>query len=185
MVLPQLTSPLLWLPTIVKPQHVCLAMASIQLWPCKGRQVSKTEVLIFAWMVFYVEHLDAGRTFLPSESMLCSGVYNEPVFRALDYIVYRAGVYGIKLILTFGDNWNRADSKRNYLEWGNATSNSNLFFTDPTIQGFYKAHISKILNRNVSFGPDNCSARRTSCKHTSMGTLFLACRLAMLADFVT
>ena len=85
-----------------------------------------------------------------------SGVYNETVFRALDYLVARAGFYGIKLIMTFGDQWNKADSKINYLEWGNATDNTNLFFTDPTIQGFYRNHIKTIVNRNVSSCISEC-----------------------------
>ena len=79
-----------------------------------------------------------------------SGQYNEDAFRALDYIIERAGFYGIKLILTFGDEWNSADSKINYLKWGNATDNTNLFFTSPTIQNFYKDHITTVVNRNVS-----------------------------------
>ena len=82
--------------------------------------------------------------------MLCTGEYNEEAFRALDYIIYRAGHYGIKLILTFGDEWNTADSKINYLTWGNAADNTNLFFTDTTIQQYYKDHIRAIVNRNVS-----------------------------------
>ncbi|KAL3145865.1 hypothetical protein ABBQ38_015235 [Trebouxia sp. C0009 RCD-2024] len=76
------------------------------------------------------------------------GEYNEEAFRALDYIIARAGFYGIKLILTFGDEWNSADSKINYIQWGNATDNTNLFFTSPIIQQFYKDHIFTIVNRN-------------------------------------
>lgn len=88
---------------------------------------------------------------------LTSGVYNEKAFRALDYIIARAGAYGIKLILTYGDQWNTADSKINYLEWGNATANTNLFFTSPTIQNFYKDHITTMVNRNVSALLTDCS----------------------------
>lgn len=84
-------------------------------------------------------------------SALHAGHYNEVAFKALDYIIYRAGRYGIRLILTFGDEWNLADSKTNYLTWGNATDNTNLFFTDRTIQQYYKDHIRTIVNRNVSF----------------------------------
>ncbi|KAL3136290.1 hypothetical protein ABBQ32_007295 [Trebouxia sp. C0010 RCD-2024] len=76
------------------------------------------------------------------------GVYNESAFRALDYVIERAGFYGIKLILTFGDQWNAADSKINYLRWGDAVNNTNLFFTSPTIQGFYMDHITTVFNRN-------------------------------------
>lgn len=68
----------------------------------------------------------------------------------MDYIIERAGFYGIKLVLTFSDEWNAADSKINYIEWGNATDNTNLFFTSPTIQQFYKDHIFTMVNRKVS-----------------------------------
>ena len=80
-----------------------------------------------------------------------TGVYDETVFKALDYIIYRAKHYGVRLILTLGDQWNTADSKINYLEWGNATTNTNLFFTSPVIQGYYQQHIHTMLNRNVSY----------------------------------
>ena len=78
-----------------------------------------------------------------------AGVYNEEAFAGLDYIIERAGFYGIKLILTFSNEWTTADSKINYLEWGNATDNSNSFFTDATIQQYYKDHINTMVNRNV------------------------------------
>lgn len=76
------------------------------------------------------------------------GVYNEEAFRALDYVISRAAFYGRKLILTFSDQWNTADSKRNYIEWGDAVGNTNLFFTSPTIQQFFKDHITTVVNRN-------------------------------------
>ena len=82
--------------------------------------------------------------------LVTSGQYNEKAFAGLDYIIERAGHYGIKLILTFSNEWTTADSKPNYLEWGNATQNSNSFFTDKTIQQFYKDHIKTMVNRNVS-----------------------------------
>ena len=99
---------------------------------------------------------------------VCVGVYNEKAFQALDYIISRAAHYGIKLILTFSDEWNSADSKINYIEWGNASDNTNLFFTSPTIQGFYKDHIRTMVNRNVSLSvaqqlPCNCFGNSLHC----------------------
>lgn len=76
------------------------------------------------------------------------GVYNEEAFAGLDYIIERAGFYGIKLILTFSNQWTTADSKVNYLEWGNSTDNTNAFFTDETIRQFYQDHINTMVNRN-------------------------------------
>lgn len=79
------------------------------------------------------------------------GVYNETVFKALDYIIARASHYGIRLILTFGNEWDSADSKINYLEWGNATDNTNEFFTSTAIQNYYMDHITTMVNRNNTY----------------------------------
>ena len=43
----------------------------------------------------------------------CAGNYSESAFRALDTIIAKAAQYGIRLILTFADNWSLADSKMN------------------------------------------------------------------------
>ena len=42
-----------------------------------------------------------------------AGNYSEAAFVALDKLIARAGQAGIKLLLTFGDNWMYADSKHN------------------------------------------------------------------------
>ena len=44
---------------------------------------------------------------------VCAGNYSESAFRALDTIIAKAAQYGIRLILTFADNWSLADSKHN------------------------------------------------------------------------
>ena len=50
-----------------------------------------------------------------SEFFCCAhaGNYSEAAFVALDKLIARAGQAGIKLLLTFGDNWMFADSKMN------------------------------------------------------------------------
>ena len=40
-----------------------------------------------------------------------AGQYNEVAFKALDTIIAQAGKANVKLLLTFGDNWQEADSK--------------------------------------------------------------------------
>ena len=48
-----------------------------------------------------------------SQCLTCAGNYSESAFRALDTIIAKAAQYGIRLILTFADNWSLADSKHN------------------------------------------------------------------------
>ena len=48
-----------------------------------------------------------------SQFLACAGNYSESAFRALDTIIAKAAQYGIRLILTFADNWSLADSKMN------------------------------------------------------------------------
>eukprot|EP00891_Asterochloris_glomerata_P004449 jgi/Astpho2/4449/Aster-00059 len=76
------------------------------------------------------------------------GNYSEAAFVALDKLIARAGQAGIKLLLTFGDNWMFADSKMNYLDWTGNTNNTNAFFTDSAVKQLYKNHIAKVTNRN-------------------------------------
>lgn len=45
--------------------------------------------------------------------MAYAGVYNETAFAALDYIIDTAAYNNIRLIFTFGDNWQYSDCKRN------------------------------------------------------------------------
>lgn len=155
------TSPCKLLLTTARQQHACLPTASTPPWPCRRLQVSTVLCCSGSYspriqLLFCVQDARCSQcichklTHTTDTEYVCLGKYNESAFKGLDYIISRAAHYGIKLILTFGDEWNTADSKINYLEWGNATDNSNEFFTSPTIQGFYKDHILAMVNRNVS-----------------------------------
>lgn len=42
--------------------------------------------------------------------MYSAGNYTASAWRAIDYIIARAGQYGIKLIYVVADNWQQADS---------------------------------------------------------------------------
>ena len=48
-----------------------------------------------------------------SDKLVPAGVYNEQALVALDYITYRAGQYGVKIIAVLADNWQQADSTVN------------------------------------------------------------------------
>lgn len=75
------------------------------------------------------------------------GVYNEAALKALDYIVYRAGQYGVKLIAVLADNWQKADSTYNYAMWATGTNQTDAFFANPTAIGLYQNHIKQIITR--------------------------------------
>lgn len=92
------------------------------------------------------------------------GVYNEQMFQGLDFVIYEAGRYGIKLILSLVNNYNDFGGKNQYVNWardqGQNISSDDDFFTNSLVKGFYKNHINTVLNRRnsitgVSYKDDN------------------------------
>lgn len=79
------------------------------------------------------------------------GIYNEQVFKGLDFVVAEARKYGIKLILGFVNNYDSLGGKKQYVNWarsqGQYLSSDDDFFTNPVVKGFYKNHIKTVLNR--------------------------------------
>ncbi|KAF9069121.1 glycoside hydrolase [Rhodocollybia butyracea] len=63
----------------------------------------------------------------------------------LDYVVETASQYGIKMIVTFTNNWHGSDL---YLAWiaGNPTTHD-VFFTDPKIVASYQRYVRTIVER--------------------------------------
>ncbi|CAH9101203.1 unnamed protein product [Cuscuta epithymum] len=79
------------------------------------------------------------------------GVYDELVFKGLDFVVSEAKNYGVRLILSFVNNWEPYGGKKQYVKWGkdaglNLTSDDD-FFSNPTIKAYYKSHVKAVLNR--------------------------------------
>ncbi|XP_074573615.1 mannan endo-1,4-beta-mannosidase 6-like [Curcuma longa] len=82
-------------------------------------------------------------------------VYDQDVFKALDFVVSEARKYKIRLILPLVNNWEGYGGKAQYVKWGkaaglNLTSDED-FFTDPTVKGYYKAHVKTVLTRVNTF----------------------------------
>nr|DAD25744.1 TPA_asm: hypothetical protein HUJ06_027212 [Nelumbo nucifera] len=72
-------------------------------------------------------------------------VYDEEVFKALDFVVSEAKKHKIRLILPLVNNWDAYGGKAQYVKWGkdaglNLTSNDD-FFSNPTLKSYYKAHV--------------------------------------------
>ncbi|XP_031126615.1 mannan endo-1,4-beta-mannosidase 6 isoform X1 [Ipomoea triloba] len=91
------------------------------------------------------------------------GVYDEDVFKALDFVVSEAKKYKVRLILSFANNWEAYGGKKQYVKWGkdaglNLTSDDD-FFSHPTLKGYFKSHIKAVLNRvntvnNITYKDD-------------------------------
>ncbi|XP_057530260.1 mannan endo-1,4-beta-mannosidase 7 [Amaranthus tricolor] len=79
------------------------------------------------------------------------GSYNEHVFQGLDFVIAEARKYGIKLILSFVNNYESMGGKKQYVNWGRShgqyLSSDDDFFKNPVVKGFYKNHITTVLNR--------------------------------------
>ncbi|XP_017697071.1 mannan endo-1,4-beta-mannosidase 8-like isoform X1 [Phoenix dactylifera] len=90
-------------------------------------------------------------------------VYDEEVFKALDFVVSEARKYKIRLILSLTNNWEGYGGKAQYVKWGKAAglnlTSDDDFFSDPTVKGYYKAHVEAILTRvntytNITYKDD-------------------------------
>nr|AGG82699.1 endo-1,4-beta-mannosidase [Morus alba var. multicaulis] len=79
------------------------------------------------------------------------GSYNEKVFQGLDFVVSEARKYGIKLVLSFVNNYENFGGKKQYVEWarnqGQSISSDDDFFSNPVVKQFYKNHIKTVLTR--------------------------------------
>ncbi|XP_072985289.1 mannan endo-1,4-beta-mannosidase 6 isoform X1 [Typha latifolia] len=82
-------------------------------------------------------------------------VYDEEVFKALDFVVNEARKYKIRLILPLTNNWEGYGGKSQYVKWGKAAglnlTSDDDFFSDLTIKGYYKANVKAILTRVNTF----------------------------------
>ena len=67
----------------------------------------------------------------------------------LDYVVYKAGLDHLKLVLPLVNNWSAFGGIDQYVQWASGTFHDE-FFTDPTIKGWYQEWILHLLN-HVNF----------------------------------
>ena len=64
----------------------------------------------------------------------------------LDYVIYKAGKVGVRLIIPFVNNWNDFGGMDQYVRWRGGQYHDE-FYTDPVIRGWYKAWIAHLLER--------------------------------------
>ncbi|XP_010465469.1 PREDICTED: mannan endo-1,4-beta-mannosidase 7 [Camelina sativa] len=83
------------------------------------------------------------------------GSYNEDMFQGLDFAIAEARSHGIKIILSFANNYDSFGGRKQYVDWarsqGRPVSSEDDFFTDSLVKDFYKNHITAVLNRFNTF----------------------------------
>ncbi|GMH40074.1 hypothetical protein BSKO_07978 [Bryopsis sp. KO-2023] len=75
------------------------------------------------------------------------GVYNEGMFRGLDYFLDEARKHDIRVILSFTDNWPKAGGADEYVKWSPSAGSHPDFFTDEGAKNLYKEHVRTVINR--------------------------------------
>lgn len=72
--------------------------------------------------------------------------------QGLDFVISEAKKYGVRLILSFVNNWNDFGGKAQYAQWarnaGAQINSDDDFYTHPMLKSYYKNHI-KVWGNNV------------------------------------
>uniref|UniRef100_A0A803NN49 mannan endo-1,4-beta-mannosidase n=1 Tax=Cannabis sativa TaxID=3483 RepID=A0A803NN49_CANSA len=83
------------------------------------------------------------------------GSYNQQMFQGLDFVVSEARKNGIKLVLSFVNNYEDFGGKKQYVEWarnqGQSITSDDDFFTNSLVKQYYKNHIKTVLTRKNTF----------------------------------
>ncbi|CAH9051313.1 unnamed protein product [Cuscuta europaea] len=78
-------------------------------------------------------------------------VYDERVFQGLDFAISEARKFGVRLILSFVNNYNDFGGKAQYTEWaknnGTQITSEDDFYTHPVPKEYYKNHVKKVITR--------------------------------------
>ena len=82
-------------------------------------------------------------------------IFGVVLVQSLDFVVFEAHKYGLRLILGLENNYDNFGGKAQYVQWArNAGQNLNYvddFFTNPTVKGYYKNHVKVTNSINVYF----------------------------------
>ncbi|XP_010457203.1 PREDICTED: mannan endo-1,4-beta-mannosidase 1-like [Camelina sativa] len=74
------------------------------------------------------------------------GFYSEDVFKGLDFVVYEAGRFNIKLIISLVNNYEDYGGRKKYVEWA-GLNEPDEFYTNSAVKQFYKNHVKAMLTR--------------------------------------
>ncbi|PWA70455.1 mannan endo-1,4-beta-mannosidase 1 [Artemisia annua] len=79
------------------------------------------------------------------------GAYDERVFQGLDFVVAEAKKYGLRLILSFVNNYKDFGGRTQYVEWARSSgvqvTSDDDFYTNPIVKNYYKNHIQRVITR--------------------------------------
>ncbi|WOK96726.1 mannan endo-1,4-beta-mannosidase 8 [Canna indica] len=82
-------------------------------------------------------------------------IYDDDVFKGLDFVVSEAKRHKMRLILSLCDNWEHYGGKAQYVRWGREKgldlSSDDDFFSDPTLKGYYKSFVETVITRVNTF----------------------------------
>ncbi|CAI5521818.1 unnamed protein product [Closterium sp. Naga37s-1] len=80
------------------------------------------------------------------------GVFDENTFKALDYVLFTAKRFGVRLHMVLNGNWDDYGGKNQYIKWsaaagGTPPADDTAFFVDPLCRTFYKNFIKAVIMR--------------------------------------
>jgi len=78
--------------------------------------------------------------------MSAPGVYNEEIFRGLDYLLDEARKRDVRLLLALVDNWQPTGGADQFMTWAGGQEHED-FFKLPAAKQMYKDHVRVLLNR--------------------------------------
>ncbi len=79
------------------------------------------------------------------------GVYNEQAFRALDYVLYKADLAGLRLLIPLVDGNSSYGGVSQYATWCAGGGGARVFFEHAGCQQLYKSYVSHVLNRRNTY----------------------------------
>ncbi|GJN22793.1 hypothetical protein PR202_gb10392 [Eleusine coracana subsp. coracana] len=93
------------------------------------------------------------------------GVYDEAMFKGLDFVVAQARRHGVYLLLCLTNNFHDFGGKRQYVQWARdaaddddddlvittAAAADDDFFNSTVVKGYYKNHVKTVLTRVNTF----------------------------------
>ncbi|XP_060185595.1 mannan endo-1,4-beta-mannosidase 6-like [Lycium barbarum] len=91
----------------------------------------------------------------PNDLQLLPGVFNERVFKGLDYVIVEARKHKIRLILSLVNNLKAYGGTAQYVRWAqeagtNVSSSRDAFFTNSAVREYYKSFVKAVVTRKNS-----------------------------------
>ena len=77
-----------------------------------------------------------------------SPAFNDGAYglQKLDYVIWKAGQLGIRLVIPFVNNWKEFGGMDQYVRWKGGSFHDE-FYSDTTIKQWYKEYVAHLLNR--------------------------------------